>query len=318
LLNDADLVILDNNRSVSTGLAGELADFVSSGGSLLLVPSEEADLEMYNNTLVEFGLGRILPYDTVKLAVTDLDATHKMFEGVFEELPENLDLPEVNGHFPLRSTGNSYLEVIMDLQNGDPYLILSNYGKGKVYLMTTPLGDPYGNLTKHAVWVPVLYRMAMMSRPVEHLFYTMGNDMSVNSNIELNQEEGQLTVSLLGDEYEFIPAISGSGMQQKLMLFDRIKQAGHYAVYSSGEQQMGFSFNYDRMESDPIVLRREEIEEIYENQESVNTIIIDSPDDHAGYDFIEISHGRDLWKVFIWFALFFILLEILLLRLFRK
>jgi hypothetical protein len=318
LLEFVDLVVLDDISTVSTGLAGELKDFVSSGGSMLWIPDPEGDIVEMNSLLLEFGSGRVLPFDTTRLSVTGMDASHRLFEGVFEDLPENPDLPVVNGHFPLVPSGNAFREVIMDLQNGDPFLTLTEFEDGKVYLLAAPLGDPFGNLARHAIWVPVFYRMAMMSRPQELLYYTMGEDMSVNADVELDQEDGQLKVTLINDEYEFIPAVSGSGNKQKLLLYDRVVQAGHYGVISAGEQKFGFSFNYDRMESDPAVLSSEQLAQTYANQELINAVILDSPEDNREYSLAQISYGKDLWKIFIWLALFFILLEILLLRLFRK
>ncbi|RLD81064.1 MAG: hypothetical protein DRJ15_05435 [Bacteroidetes bacterium] len=315
---ETDLIVLDNISSLSSGLSNELEKFISSGGSLFMIPGEDAGIDTYNKLLFKLKLGRIMPYDTSRLMITELNARHELFFGVFEEIPENLDLPEVNGHYPFRQSGVNYLETIMHLQNGDPYLLLSNHGKGKVYLLTAPLGDDYGNLVRHAIWVPIIYRMAMLSRPHDNIYYVMGEDRVIGTGLDMIPAENQMIVRLSGSEYEFIPAFHSSGEEIELLVFDRIAHAGHYKLSVSGETIAGFSFNYNRMESDPSIYPYEELIEILADLGYGNILLVDSATEHVSSTISELSQGKDLWKTFIWLALFFILLEILLLRLFRK
>jgi hypothetical protein len=206
----------------------------------------------------------------------------------------------------------------MDLQNGDPYLLLMEYGKGKVYILTAPLGDDYGDLARHAVWVPIMYRMAMLSRPQENIYYTMGVDDVVNTGIDGLQEDQQLLVKLKDETYEFIPGLQHSKSSIELMLFDRISQAGHYELFSGGDLLAGFSYNFNRLESDPATYSAEELEEILSDQDVVNVLVVGTTVKQVSRAVSELSQGTGLWKLFIWMALFFILIEILLLRLLRK
>jgi len=259
-----------------------------------------------------------MPYDTTDLVVTGLNTGHELFSEVFEAIPENLDLPGITGHYPLGNYRDHYHDVIMDLQNGDPYLIVTQYGKGKVYLLTSPLGDAFGTLARHAIWVPIMYRMAMLSRPQEQIFYTMGDDNVITTGMYWFAGEDQLLVKLIGSDYEFIPALQKSGENSELLLYDRIAEAGHYEMSSSGELLMGFSFNYSRMESDPSLISSDQLIEMIENQDVSNIYVVESATEQVSHTISELSLGTGLWKLFIRLALLFILLEILLLRLFRK
>ena len=314
----ADLIILDNIETISTGLSGELEKYVSSGGSLMLVPGMNADINAYNKFLSITDHGQLMPFDTSSLMVTGLNTGHEIFSEVFESVPENLDLPMVMGHYPVKITGNKYLEVIMDLQNGDPYISLARHSRGRVYLMAAPMGDESGNLARHAIWVPLMYRMAMLSRPQELIYYTMGEHNIINTGMESLPGENNLLVKLLDSDYEFIPGVQGISGNKEISLYDRIVQAGHYRLSSSGDVLMSFSFNYDRLESDPGIYTGDQIKEMVSIQDAGNVFVIESATEQIAQAVTEFSQGNKLWKLFIWIALFFILLEILLLRLVRK
>ena len=102
------------------------------------------------------------------------------------------------------------------------------------------------------------------------------------------------------------------------MLYDRINRAGHYKLSSSGELLAGFSFNYNRMESDPAIISNDELLEMADNQSDNNIFVVESATEQVSRTVTELSQGTGLWRLFVWLALFFILMEILLLRLFRK
>ncbi len=318
LFADADFIVLDNISSLSSGFGNELEKFVSSGGSLFMVPGEDANMVLLNELLLKFGLGSISLYDTSSLVVTGLNTGHELFSGVFEEIPENLNLPVLNGHYPLNRKPGSYVESIMDLQNGDPYLILGKYGKGKVYFLCGPLGDDFGSLARHAIWVPIIYRMGMLSRPHGEIYYTIGKDQAISTGLDMILTENQQLVRLRGTDYEFIPAFHSSGDGAEILLFDRILSAGHYEFIVSDELVSGFSFNHDRMESDPEIIPAERISEMIADEGIENIFVVETYADGAGTTISELHQGTGLWKTFIWLALLFILLEILLLRLFRK
>ena len=313
-----NLIILHHVPQFSSGLIRELQGFVESGGSLFIVPPENADLPSYNRLLSDVGIGVLAAYDTIALKVTGLDAEHAFFRDVFEDIPENLDLPAVKGHFPLISDRTAYREVILDLQNGDPYLLFDNFRKGKTYLLTSPLGDQYGNLARHALWVPVMYRMALTSRGEEKAYYTIGKDELIETELDAIPGEQPYRIRSKDQDYSFIPAYNRSGEYVDLMMFGMLSTAAHYEFGSDEEFIMGFSFNYDRLESQPDVFSAAELRETISAEGIKNIYVVDAAREQGDMDIVQMSQGTSLWKLCIWLALFFILLEILLLRLFRK
>jgi hypothetical protein len=312
----ADLVVLDRMQSLSTGLAASLNDFIHSGGSLLIIPAPDADIMSINRFLSELNPMRLLSYDTLRLSVTGIDTEHEIFDDVFEKVPENIDLPFVRGHYRLEAYRNSRATVIMDLQNGDPLLIMARHGKGRLYLLMTPASEEYGNLVKHALWVPLIYRMAMLSRPQQELYYTIGNDMSISFDREALLLGQPPALRHAEADIEFIPGLERYGQSARLFFYDQLKLAGHYELLHAGEKLAGLSFNYDRQESDPSFYSIQEIRDLIVESANTRLFLLDSGGGKASEAFEEFGSGREYWKIFIWLALAFLLIEILLLRLF--
>lgn len=241
-----------------------------------------------------------------------------IFEGVFESVPENIDLPSATGHFPLGGHQQGQTEVIMDLQNIDPYLTVSKHGQGKVYLLCSPAGDETGNIVRHALWVPLVYRMAMLSRPQDKLYYVMGEDNSIRTSRMSLSGDQSFIMKLAGSEFEFIPGFRAGSESAELYIYDQITQAGHYDLFSSEQRIASYAYNYDRKESAPAIYDPAEIEEMTRLEDFNNIFIVESSEGAVSESVVTFNQGRELWKIFIWLGLFFILMEILLLRLFRK
>ena len=313
---NADLVVLDRLRSVSTGLAASLNDFIISGGSLLLIPAEDADITSINDFLSAVNPMRFSSLDTTRLSVTGIDTGHEIFDDVFEKIPENIDLPFVRGHFRLDAYRNSRAGVIMDLQNGDPLLVMARHGKGRLYLLMSPAGEENGNLVKHALWVPLLYRMAMLSRPQQELYYTIGRDMSISLDREGLLSGQPPAMRHAEAEIEFIPGMERYGQSARLFFYDQLSLAGHYELLHAGEKLAGLSFNYDRQESDPSVYSVGELKDLINDSGNSKLFLLESTGGKASEAFEEFGGGREYWKLFIWLALAFLLVEIMLLRLF--
>lgn len=315
----SDLVVLDNIPSISTGMGSELEKFVSNGGSLLLIPGNQANLPSLNSFLDRFQAGRFEEFDTARLIVTGLNVEHELFRDVFETIPENPDLPFVLGHYPMQDYRIKGADMLMDLQNGDPLVSHLAFGKGRLYITTTPAGDKYGNLVRHAIWVPLMYRMAMLSRPQQQLYYTIGKDDVISiPSMPLDGDRSPV-ISHAATNFEFIPGIRRSGESVDLFTYGRIAAAGHYALkVPENSWQSVLSFNYDRRESDPGIIHPDELSEWVNREGHEQVFIVDHSAKTVGQAIMQLTSGNELWPWFIWLALFFLLLEVLLLRLFRK
>ncbi len=312
-----DLIVLDHVDRISSGLASELERYMKNGGSLLLIPGPEAELNTLNNFLDRTGSLHLQALDTNRLQVTGLNTDHPLFSEVFESVPENIDLPNIPAHFPIQGYQSPSATVIMDLQNGDPMVIENEYGKGKLHLISSPAGDAHAGLTRHALWVPLVYRIALLSKPAGKLYYTIGLDESISvSDLRIEQERPPM-ITLPGSEFAFIPGYRKAVNVGEFDLYGQIRQSGNYALVQDDRILGSFAFNYNRNESDPAIYSPDEIREIIAEAEG-DIFLLEPGNDPVDRVVSGINQGTELWKLFIWLGIFFIFLEIFLLRLFRK
>jgi len=162
-LQDYEFIILNGLETFSTGLTQELTRFVSGGGSILVIPSGRMESDSYNNFLRSAGTSTFGTVDTTPQRVGAMDLSHPLYEGVFDEVPENMDLPYVASHYRLsRDVGKPH-DKLMELQNGDLFLSSYPVERGRIYLLAVPLSADYSNFQRHPLFVPTLYKMAVSS-----------------------------------------------------------------------------------------------------------------------------------------------------------
>ncbi|HRS54352.1 MAG TPA: BatA and WFA domain-containing protein, partial [Bacteroidales bacterium] len=167
-----NLIILNGLQQFSSGLSQELKKFLSKGGSIAIFPSFQADLNSYNTFLSYLGINdKFSATDTIDTKVASINLQHPFFKDVFDKIPENINLPIVYEHYSLTKNITSKSDILLALQNNESFLSVYPYMSGKVYLFTIPLELSYSNLPKHALFVPTLYRMALLVEPERSLYY---------------------------------------------------------------------------------------------------------------------------------------------------
>jgi hypothetical protein len=169
-LSDNDLVILNELVSVSGGLTNEIKQFVENGGSLMVLPSINADLQNYNEFLTGLNAGRILEYDSTSNPISWINTEHPLFEDVFESLPENMGFPEIQRYFPIEVANRSLSENLLLLQNNNIFLKVNPYERGKVFLFASPFDLKFSKFPQHGLFVPTVYKIALSGNSDEKLY----------------------------------------------------------------------------------------------------------------------------------------------------
>lgn len=316
------LVILDGVPEYSTGLIKALGQFSSNGGSLLMIPGTEMDPGSYLDIASALGVDAFLPPVLAESAVSSLDLENPLFQDVFEGRSPGgrnpdapVDLPSVKSYFPLKHTGGEGRIGLMKLRNQDDFLAVMSPGGGSVYLLAVPLDDRYTNFHRHALFIPVIYRIAMLSGAPDRLYYPVGTNQVISLNQLSLPGDEILKIAALNNGMEFIPGQRVLGGRAELLVYDQVGDAGHYAVMGTDSVRMGLAFNYDRKESDIRCLAAGELEEAVESRGLDSFSVLREQQKPLGDAIRELSQGRKLWKIFIILALTFLGAEIILLRL---
>ncbi|MCD4696529.1 MAG: BatA domain-containing protein [Bacteroidales bacterium] len=316
-LPNYNLIIFNELEQISSGLLQEISRYLNNGGNLVVVPSDEIDILSYNNMLAEFGAGAITGKDSVEQKIVYLNAEHPLYSDVFEEFPENINLPGVSNYYVFNFSSKSSFHKLLGLQNGNIFLSSHNAGAGTIYLFATPFNSRYGNFPKHAVFVPTLYKMAISSFPSQKLFYTLGDDQGIRVYENRLAHDQVLKITDKNKTLETIPEHRQLGALLELFPHDQLRAAGNYFIVLDELPVQGVSFNYNRAES---VMDFYSIDELLTRIKAANSFQVQAfkPNNKPFVKSLtEMSQGILLWKWFILAALLFLLAEVILLRVWR-
>jgi len=323
-LSSYNLIVINELPSIASGLAQELARFVTSGGTLCMIPSGQADLGSYNAFLSSLQCPLYNSIDTAGTRVVRLNAESPVYRDVFEKdgkagsLPENLELPGVFRHFPILQGSRMQSVSLMTMLNGKDYLTLTRSGKGQVFQLASPLDPTYTDFPRQALFVPTFFNIALVSRPPSQLYHTTGTNEALPLQHTINLETENLRIKALQDKFEFIPEIRRMGSTLSLFVNGQITQAGNYVITSQQDSLGGLAFNFDRAESIPDFLSPGELETISEKEGNATFSVLLTGHKPVNQALEEMNYGTRLWKYFIWFALICLLAEVILLRIWKN
>lgn len=316
-----NLIILSELDSISSGLGQELRKFTENGGSLLIFPSPKINFSSYKEFLLQMNLNYFESLDTFSTKISAINREHIIYENVFDapalENAENMDLPAVHKQYRLSRLSQSKEEWLMRTRNGNNALSRYPLGNGFVYLSATPLHEDFSNFTKHAIFVPTLFQIALNSRPTGKLFYTIGRDNFVEISNLASKYSGNDNIYHIVSEnrtVDFIPEAKAFDSRIRLFLHDQIVNSGNYFITRGDGTISSVAFNFDRKESDLASFSAEDLKKIIQNPALKSFSLIDSDVKIIGKKIGEISEGIKLWKYCIIFALFFLTAEVVLLR----
>lgn len=307
-----DLIILHELPQISSGLEAGLMHFVRQGGSLLVLPPREMDQARYNAFLLAMGMEGFAGKDTSATLVTKLHATHPLFAGVFEKSPENIDLPNVQQHYIIRRYAQSRLQTIMGLQNGRDFLASQSFGSGRIYLSAVPLHNTFSNWQRHALFVPIVYNMALHKHTPEPVYYTLGQQQSLTLPAVTHRDEQLYYIR--NESVEIIPEKHFSEGFLRLFWHDQLEADGNYLLYRDQALLRGLAFNFDRSESFPECFSPVELRAIASAGQLTAFTIISDQDIAFDKQLEQLNRGLQLWRWFLMLALLMLLLETILLR----
>jgi len=315
-------IILNGLPEISSGLAMELQKIVESGGTLVVFPPPGGSVETLNNMLKTMSVGGFGPIDTSRQRVTGINLQNELYFDVFEntgsgqpKLPVNPDLPVAEKHYkPLEKPGENIRETLLTLAYDDPFLSKYRAGKGNVYLFYSCLDPTWSNLPRHVIFVPTLYRIALLSTPTQALYYQTGTDETIEIQPGSAAEPEMIRLKGIQSGDEIVPGIRKVGSRVTINTRNQITQPGLFTVKDGNKTLAGLAFNVDRRESELACFSPGELKDMAGRLAPVSINVINERKHTLTQEIKMIKQGTPLWKIFIVISLLFILAEILLIR----
>lgn len=314
-LTSYNLIIMNEIGEVSSGLSLELQKFVSNGGHLLVIPAATMNIENFKRFLSSLGSNYYTGLNKVTQKIAEINLHSPVYADVFESVPQNIDLPVLTSYFSISRISRSAQDYLMKLQNSELFLSVQDCGKGKVFLLSVPLQTEFSNFPKHALFVPTIYKIAMMSRMQQRLYYVIGKDDNIEvSTVMKDEKDMVLKLKNTSGNNEVIPQIQNYYGRISLLLHNQIKDNGNYMLTNGNKDITGLAFNYDKAESDMKCFTTDEINNFIDKNNLKNTMLIEGKAKSITAVVTELSQGEKLWKTFVLLALLFLASEIVLLR----
>ena len=307
-LDEYQAVILEGFTDLPDGLINRLKQFNRNRKGMILIPGDNLAIQNFNKFLGNLEVGRIITRqgsttdDEKFVSLGRINWAHPIFESLFTERKE-LNPIHFYAYYQLQPYRDS--EVIVELQNGDPFLLQGNKTAGPLFILAAPLQPEWNNLLVRGLVVPLFYRM---------IYYAVTQNVSQRQNIIVGEKFTQVLSGVLppyqftlrkpsGLEEKISPAFRGADLYLQLSQND---EAGNYQVWQADRLLLVYSVNHPIEESLQQYYQQADLQRVFPG-----ALWIDADRD-AVAEIEKSRYGLELWSYLILGAILLIFCEMII------
>ena len=315
-LRTADLVLVRELPTVSAGLREALVAAARRGASVVVVPyGAAAGHDSYQSLFRALGAGEAQwePVAAAGAEQRELALPGRQdvfFRDVLGAQPQAVAMPRAAPVLRWTRTGAD----ILRFRDGESYLAEFGSGAGKAYVFAAPFAAKYSDFTTHALFVPVLYRLAMQSyRGAQLPAYRL---TQAALTLELPEAVGaagaeQAPLRLVRGAAVLVPGQRVLGGQVRLEVPPGMGEPGFYQLKNGGKVLTTLAFNADKRESELGAYSAAELRALV----GPGVQVLEGGPGGAGLAELRAGEtGQPLWRYFLVLALGCLLAEGVLLR----
>jgi hypothetical protein len=307
-----NLIILEELKSMSSGLQTALMDYIQAGGNVLLFPPSDFTPNDDQNWWNRLNMKGISSMKNETAQVFSIEEESFLFQDVYQRQDQRRILPKVSAYMEWQGGGEAAQQVIMRFRNGKAFLSQLNVSSGQFLLCHAPLDMDYNNLVNVGeVFVPLVFRAALLSAQSVSPSLIIGRDQGIQVKKTIGVGEADYKIN---GPRNFIPLQRSAGAQMLIDFQGQIRESGFYNLNEKDSLLRTLAFNYDRKESD---LATWSLPDIKQKVDETVKILDIPPSRDAGQYIEQAVSGRELWKWCIILSLLFLAAEQLLLRLWK-
>ena len=284
-IENQDLVILNEVQKLPSSLITAIKTLSSNGGSFVLIPSTDGEIESYNELASSFYSSQYVNEVSQKMSIATVKTEHPLFVNVFDKKVTDFQFPSVNQRFKFKTKA----PIALEFQNKEPFLL----GGKNAFFFAAAINNDNSNFKNSPLIVPAFYNMGMNSLKLPPLYVTIGNNVEIELPVTLQQDD---IIKIADKENEFIPQQRVLPKKVQINFTENPKSAGIYRVKHNEQTLRHISFNNNRKESELLYAQLPE----NNNQTSLSDYFLESQKNNAINEF---------WKWFAILAFAFVLIE---------
>jgi len=267
------VVVLTNIEQFTPRQAVALEQFVYDGGGVLIAPGPLSRPQDYNAALYRNGAG-ILPAElkdptaadgSEQTSLSGADLSHPVFRFMAGR-PDLFLSATVERYFPVGAHSPGAKELAHYV-SGDPFLIESGSGKGRVLLMTTSLGPDWTNLPLSSFYLPYLQSAVryLAETSAVHLKLNLRPGDPIEVPIDESSGPRPVTVNVIIPDGDPRPAEIARSGEQAVARYTETDLPGVYVVRVADPVKpysLAFVVRPSTADSDPSPLTQQDWESL--------------------------------------------------------
>ncbi len=290
-LSYAQVIILNELDDFPSSLRTLLKEKIDQNSVFIIIPPSRSPGATYENFLKENGFPDFTNLQNQEKLITGISFNHPLYNGVFEEKTTNFDYPKVQSYYRVHTTLG-----ILTYEDHSPFLLKM----ANTYIFTSPLNTANSNFAQSPLIVPTFFNMGLSAAQPPAVFYTINSASSFDVPVKVAEDE---VLHLTSDKINIIPEQQRFSEKVRISTENLELPAGNYEITYREKPVMAISFNVERRES-----KMNYAIPANKNLHRINKI----------QEFIDSSYFQkeepSVWKWFVIFALFFLIIETLLLK----
>ncbi|MDX5447904.1 MAG: BatA domain-containing protein [Bacteroidota bacterium] len=293
-------VVLYEPPTLSSGLAGTLADAVDQGQTLMIIPPQDEDET--NSLLRALGLNLEVKRDTQNVRMGRIQDSDPFWSGAFLRGTAQADLPQINTYYRLTKPSSGI--PLITFLDGAPAALRIPFGKGQILLGLFPITENPDFLA-HNLAIPFFYQGNLLSNSNPVKAVVLGSSDRIFFDLDQEQEDAVRLRSESGEEW--IPTQITNEKGVFIEVGNLMLEPGIYQVVAT-KGSIGFL----GINPSPTIILSEMEGDLAVDDRYYQSSGVDVESVKASIQ--KENEGDQLWKLCVIFAILFLLAESLISR----
>ena len=235
-----NLIVLNELNQIPSSLVTALKGFTNNGGVLVVIPSNNINIQEYNNLLSNYNFAPFTKQSETEKRLTNINYSHPLYsDGVFEKQVSNFQYPKINSYYP-QNLSNA--KAVLQFEDGKPFLSENN----NTFVFTAALNKNNSSFQDINLIVPTFYNISKRSLKLANLYYTIGKENTFDIVTDLQQDA---VLTLVSESSKVIPQQQYFNNKVAITTIDIPEKSGIYNIKNKAEIIENVSYNYNRNES---------------------------------------------------------------------